>query len=72
MSEYTDLLNSVANTVTDYRAEEIPVPTTDHVERWINQFDQAVKLPLLHEIDHVFKNVAHPVPWTQVCLTRRA
>ena len=55
MSERSDLLASIADTIKDYRAGEIPEPTPDHVDRWINQFDEAVQVPLLREIDHVFK-----------------
>lgn len=55
MSKRRDLLHSVAHTIADYRAGEIAEATPDHVDRWISQFDEAVQIPLLHEIDHVFK-----------------
>ena len=55
MSERNDLLASIANTIKDYRAGELPQPTPDHVERWIKQFDKTVQLPLLRELDHVLK-----------------
>lgn len=55
MSERSDLLASIAGTIKDYREDEIPQPTPDHVDRWIRQFDDAVEVPLLREIDHVFK-----------------
>ena len=55
MSKRTDFLVSIAETIKDYRKGEIPEPTPDHVERWINQFSKSVQLPLLSEIDHVLK-----------------
>ncbi len=55
MTERTDLLASIAATTADYRAGEIPAPTPDHVERWVNQFDAAAQLPILREMDHVLK-----------------
>jgi len=55
MSERGDLLASIADTIKDYRAGEIAPPTPDHVDRWISQFDNAIQVPLLREIDHVLK-----------------
>jgi hypothetical protein len=55
MPERTDLLVSIAATTADYRAGEVAAPTPDHVERWVNQFDAEVQLPILREIDHVLK-----------------
>jgi len=55
MSERGDLLASIAATIGDYRAGEIDQPTRDHVDRWICQFDRAVQVPLIREVDHVFK-----------------
>lgn len=55
MTERSDLLASVASTIRDYRAGEIPEPNPDHVERWISQFDAAVQVPMLRELDFVFQ-----------------
>jgi len=55
MSERLDLLPAIADTIKDYRAGEIPKPTPDHVDRWIKQFDPAVQLLMLREMDHVLK-----------------
>lgn len=55
MSERTDLLLSIAQTISDYRAGELAAPTPDHVERWINQFGAAVQVPMLREMDRVLK-----------------
>jgi len=51
-----ELLASIATTTADYRAGELPAPTPEHVDRWVQQFDGAVQLPILQEIDHVLKN----------------
>lgn len=51
-----ELLRSICNTTTDYRAGDLAPPTPDHVDRWVNQFGVAVQLPILAEIDHVLKS----------------
>jgi hypothetical protein len=56
MSERQDLLASIAHTIQDYRDGSLPKPITDHVERWVQQFDADVQLPILREVDHVLKN----------------
>ena len=53
--EREDLLVSIASTIKDYRAGEIAEPTRDHVDRWIRQFGEEVQVPMLRELDHVFK-----------------
>jgi len=53
MSERQVLLASIAQTVQDYRVGSLPRPITDHVERWVQQFDADVQLPILREVDHV-------------------
>ena len=55
MAERDDLLTSIAATTADYREGDLAAPTPEHVERWINQFDAAVQLPILREMDHVLK-----------------
>lgn len=55
MSEFEDLLVSIARTIKDYRAGEIAEPTPEHVEEWSVQFRHGVQVPLLREIDHVLK-----------------
>ena len=54
--ERHDLLASIATTIADYQAGELEKPTADHVDRWVRQFSKDVQLPLLRELDHVFKN----------------
>jgi len=55
MTERIGLLNSLATTIADYRAGELTPPTLDHVERWVQQFDGCVQVPLLREVVHVLK-----------------
>lgn len=55
MSERADLLASIAQTVRDYRSGDVASPTSAHVDRWIRQFDTAVQLPMLREMDHILK-----------------
>jgi hypothetical protein len=57
-----ELLESIANTISDYRAGEIPQIDAAHVERWIKQFDKAIRNPILTEIDHVLKQTYLPKP----------
>lgn len=55
MSERNNLLTSIALTIQDYRNGALPQPITDHVERWVQQFDAASQLSILEELDHVLK-----------------
>lgn len=57
MSHRNNLLASIANTIQDYRGGSLPQPIPDHVERWVQQFNAAVQLPILQEIDHVLKKI---------------
>lgn len=56
MSERSALLESIANTIKDYRAGEIEEPTPEHVDRWVKQFCREVQVSLLREVDHVLDN----------------
>jgi hypothetical protein len=55
MTERNDLLSSIASTTADYREGDLAAPNPAHVDRWIKQFDAAVQLPILREMDHVLK-----------------
>jgi hypothetical protein len=57
MKTRNELLTSIATTIQDYRAGEISKPTPAHVDRWVKQFDVAVQLPLLSELDHVLATI---------------
>lgn len=48
-----NLLESIATTISDYRLGEIPPMTTDHVDRWVSQFDNDEQLIILAEMDHL-------------------
>lgn len=56
MSERSDLLASIVNTINDYRMGEIAPPVAAHVDRWVKQFADDVQVPLLREMDHVLKS----------------
>ncbi len=53
MSERNRLLESIASKIADYRAGEIPLPSSTHVDQWIAQFPQPVQQPILTEMEHV-------------------
>ena len=55
MAEREDLLASLASTIKDYRFGEIAEPTVQHVDCWVRQFSDDVQVPMLRELDHVFK-----------------
>lgn len=55
MSKRNELLESIANTICDYREGEIEQPSPKHVDRWIKQFNPSAQEPLLMELDYVFK-----------------
>lgn len=57
MSQWNNLLASIAQTIQDYRDGSLPQPVPAHVERWVQQFDAAAQLPILQEIDHVLKSI---------------
>ncbi len=54
------LLQSIANTIADYRQDDLDPPTPDHVDRWIGQFDTDVQEEMLAELDHVLKEAYIP------------
>jgi hypothetical protein len=56
MTDRADLLQSISETVADYREGEIARPTPAHVDRWVRQFPTDVQLPLLGELNHVLKH----------------
>jgi len=55
MSKRSELLESIAETIADYREGEIKTPTPEHVDTWVRQFDRDVQKPMLAELDHVLK-----------------
>ena len=55
MTERSDLLCSIAETIADYREGDLRAPAPEHVFQWVNQFDDDVRLPILREMDHVLR-----------------
>ena len=56
MIDRQGLLESIAQTMADYRKGEIAPPTPAHVDRWVKQFANDYQVLLLREIDHVLKH----------------
>ncbi|MBD2139277.1 hypothetical protein H6F32_17265 [Anabaena sp. FACHB-1237] len=48
-----NLLESITTTISDYRLGEIPPMTTDHVDRWVSQFDNDEQLIILAEMNYL-------------------
>jgi hypothetical protein len=48
---------ALAKLLSTYRQGEIVAPDADHVERWVNQFDPADRVPLLEELHHVWSKL---------------
>jgi hypothetical protein len=48
-----NLLESIATTISDYRFSEIPPMTTDHVDKWVSQFDNDEQLIILAEMNYL-------------------
>jgi hypothetical protein len=69
MSKRSNLLESIAGTIADYRAGEIDPPTPEHVETWIKQFGGEVQEPMLEELDHVLKQTYIPKTTVQKFLS---
>lgn len=55
MAERDDLIASIVATTADYREADGEGQTPERIERWIDQFDAGVQLPILREMDHVLK-----------------
>ena len=55
MTERQDFLESIVATTADYCAGNLAAPIPEHVERWVNQFNGDMQLPILREMDHVLK-----------------
>jgi hypothetical protein len=53
----SDLLKSLAELVSDYREGEVEVPTAEHIERWLDQFeeDEETKTAFLSETYEVLR-----------------
>ncbi len=52
------LIDGIFATINDYRADEnspLVRMTTDRIRNWINQFDNDLRVPILTELDNIFK-----------------
>ena len=55
MAQRVELVESITETIQDYGLGELAESAANRVERWINQFDKNVQIPLLKELNYVFK-----------------
>ena len=56
MSGRKRLLESIADTIADYREGDVPRRTPKHVERWVAQFPREAQDGILAEVDHLLSN----------------
>jgi hypothetical protein len=49
------LLASIAETISDYRGEELAAPGPEHVEQWVSQFRTESQNEILKEMDYVLR-----------------
>ena len=71
MSELEELAQAIATTIEDYRADEIEPRTAEHVVRWAAQFDDAIRLVLLREVNHVVGRTYFSRAWVEAFLPSR-
>nr|HET6904842.1 hypothetical protein [Ktedonobacteraceae bacterium] len=64
------LLQSLAGTIVGYRDSEIPVITSSHVEKWLDQFDMDDQPVILSEIDAIMKRFYFSKARVKECLRR--
>lgn len=55
-----ELLESIAELISDYREGEVACPTVAHVNRWVKQFDADAQEPILAEMVHVLDKTYFP------------
>lgn len=55
MANDPNLRVALSSVIADYRAGEIATPDAAHIDRWIGQFPDAVRDPILAELLHVFQ-----------------
>lgn len=56
MSAESVVLESIAKTISGYRAGDIELPDAGQVDRWARQFTAETRLDFLREFDHVLKS----------------
>ncbi|WP_462136973.1 phosphoribosyltransferase-like protein [Candidatus Mycalebacterium sp.] len=55
IKERNSLVESIAETTSDYRKSDLGETTPKHVDKWVSQFDLTVQLPMLKEMDSLLK-----------------
>jgi hypothetical protein len=53
--DYDTLIQSLSETIADYRQNEIAPATPLHIEKWLHQFDLADQLVILTEMDTIMR-----------------
>ena len=53
MKNRREALESIAETVADYREGEVPKRTPKVIERWVSQFPDGAQDEVLSEVDHL-------------------
>jgi hypothetical protein len=56
MAVTQQMFETTAAIISDYREGELSRPDAAHVQRWLNQFDEDVREPLLTELTHVLRH----------------
>ncbi len=56
MNTQTDFIKSIITTTADYYAFANHASVEAHINTWLQQFDESVRLPLLTEMDYVLKS----------------
>ena len=54
-SSREELLQSITETISDYRKDEIPPIDKNHVDKWVDQFEANEQLIILKEMEHLLK-----------------
>jgi hypothetical protein len=54
------VVTSIVSRIGDYRDGEIAPIDPDHIDQWVSQFDEALQLPILTELDHVLARTYIP------------
>lgn len=53
MNDRQHVVESIANTVADYREGDVPRRTPKEIERWVSQFSETAHDTILSELDHL-------------------
>lgn len=63
MAVTPQLLADTVSIIAEYRKGEITAPDAQHVQRWLAQFDEAIREQLIRELNHVLKKtyISKPV-----------